>query len=1131
LSNFKHIESKLNAFIKKYYKNELLKGSILFLSLGLLYFLFTLFIEYFLWLKPVFRTILFYSFIVVELYLLIKFIIIPIIKLFGLQKGISYIDASKIIGKHFKEVDDKLINILQLKNSDSQSELLLASIEQKSIDLKPIPFLQAINFSNNKKYLKYLAIPVIIFIVTFLFNKSIINDSLSRVVNYKKEYRPPAPFFFEVKNENLTVLEGKPFTINLHTVGEVIPENVLVNYDDNSYYIKEINPGVFTYTFEPITSNKTFYFSANGITSPVFQLNVVKTPKIENFKMYLHFPKHTHKKDEIVENTGNSIVPEGTTITWKIKTQNTNTLIFKSFQDSITFKKENKDFILTKRINKSLDYSVSASNQYVSNFEKLDYNIQMVSDQYPKMIIKTNIDSISSGNAQFIGQLIDDYGISKLQLVYYDRNNKVDKQNFNIPVINDTFQEFFYIFPENLNLKKGKDYEFYFQLFDNDEVNNYKSIKSRIYHYHHKTDNELKETILKEQKKQLENLNSTTKSTEKLSKAIDDFSNKLKNKTQMDWQDKKKFQEFLKRQEKYNQMLQRNTEKLQQNLNELKKEKNPFLQEKKQDLKKRLEEIKELQKKKKLLDELKKLAEKLDKEGFLQKLDKLTKKNKQDQRSLERILEMTKRFYAEKKAEEISNKLKELSKKQEDISKQSKNDLEKQKEINKEFKKIKEEFKDLDKLNKDLKQPLSIPKTETDQQKIEEDLKQAEEELDNKNSENNSDFNKDSKSSKAQKKQKSASRKMKRLSEKLMSSMLAGEGEMFEEDIDNLRRIIDNLILFSVEQEALMESLRKPFSDRYDFSKKIKKQQVLKEYFEHIDDSIYSLSLRMPKMSVKIQEDIIDAHYNLDQSLENFSNNKIYQTVKNQQFTMTSANNLANFLSDLLDNSQNPASGEGQGKGKGKGMGKGKGKGFSLPDIIQKQSDLLSKVQKQGNQKGGQKPNGSDGNKQNDKSGKGNKSGNKGKSGKNGGSGQSGNFDEQKQGELFKIYQEQNALRQQLQDLLNKDAQNGSSGNKVLKKMEELERMLINKGLTNQVLEKMNILKHELLKLDKALLEQGEDNKRKSDTNKIEFKKRSIKYLQTKKIFFNPNEILNRQALPLRTFYKKKVQIYFQNNN
>ena len=124
MSNFETIQQKLEAFIKKYYTNELIRGVILFAAIGLLYFLFTLFIEYVLWLNPTARTILFWLFIVVELALFAKFIALPLFKLFKLQRGLDYLDASKIIGQHFSEVNDKLINVLQLQKESDQSELL-----------------------------------------------------------------------------------------------------------------------------------------------------------------------------------------------------------------------------------------------------------------------------------------------------------------------------------------------------------------------------------------------------------------------------------------------------------------------------------------------------------------------------------------------------------------------------------------------------------------------------------------------------------------------------------------------------------------------------------------------------------------------------------------------------------------------------------------------------------------------------------------------------------------------------------------------------------------------------------------------------------------------------------------------
>jgi len=50
------------------------------------------------------RTLLFWTFIGVELFLFFRFILFPIFKLFKLQKGIDYKEASTIIGNHFTEV-------------------------------------------------------------------------------------------------------------------------------------------------------------------------------------------------------------------------------------------------------------------------------------------------------------------------------------------------------------------------------------------------------------------------------------------------------------------------------------------------------------------------------------------------------------------------------------------------------------------------------------------------------------------------------------------------------------------------------------------------------------------------------------------------------------------------------------------------------------------------------------------------------------------------------------------------------------------------------------------------------------------------------------------------------------------
>jgi hypothetical protein len=329
------------------------------------------------------------------------------------------------------------------------------------------------------------------------------------------------------------------------------------------------------------------------------------------------------------------------------------------------------------------------------------------------------------------------------------------------------------------------------------------------------------------------------------------------------------------------------------------------------------------------------------------------------------------------------------------------------------------------------------------------------------------------------------------------------------------------------------------------FGKDLKKQNELKTYFEHIDDSLYVLSMRLPKISAKIQEDLSSSHYNLDQSLENFSENRFSNGISNQRYVITATNNLADYLSNML-NSMKIASMK-----MGKGKGKGKGSGFSLPDIIKKQGDLSEKM-KQGMKKG-KKPGEGKKSGENGKEGTEGKSGNKGKKGKSGEGGKegkegrdgklkgqgNGNSNNDLDGELYEIYKQQSILRQELQNAI-KDSQNGKLGDKsggnnaakkVLKSMEQLENDILEKGFNANTLKKMQQLIYELLKLDKAALEQGEDKKRKAAVNKKIQEKNNAKEIQFKKLFYNQTEILNRQSLPLQPNYKTKVRVYFSESN
>src|SRR5277367_1511822 len=182
--NYSLLIGKINIFIRKYYFNNFLRG-LIFLGAGLFsaYVVVTV-SEYFGNFNTLFRTLIFYLFIFLNLGLITWLIIPSLLAWLKLGKSLTHDQAAEIIGKHFNDVNDKLLNTLQLKKLAAEDErhraLIEASIDQKIEALKPVSFPSAINIKENSKYLKWILFPAGIICIIALAAPSILTESTKR---------------------------------------------------------------------------------------------------------------------------------------------------------------------------------------------------------------------------------------------------------------------------------------------------------------------------------------------------------------------------------------------------------------------------------------------------------------------------------------------------------------------------------------------------------------------------------------------------------------------------------------------------------------------------------------------------------------------------------------------------------------------------------------------------------------------------------------------------------------------------------------------------------------------------------------------------------------------------------------
>lgn len=1197
---------KLDEFIRRYYKNQLIKGAIYASGILLAAFLSVIFLEYFGEFNTTIRAILFFGFLLATVIVLINYVSVPLLRLNKIGKIISYDQAATIIGNHFSNVQDKLLNVLQLQNNkilNGSDDLLFAGINQKIEELRPVPFTTAVDLNENRKYLKYLLPLMLLTIAIFVVWPQIISKSTTRLVNYQTYYEKDMPFQFNIRNKNLQALQTQDYKLEVKISGDQVPNEVFISVNGIEYKLEKENNILFSYTFSNIQSSTDFQLGAAGFLSKKYTLSVLPKPSLLQFNLQLVYPAYLNKPNENIANTGDLQIPQGTKVKWVFNTKNTDELNLR-FSDSAAVPDHTSEnqFSFTRRFLQSNNYTIKALNRFVPNAgDSVNYSINVMPDQFPVIDVSEKTDSLNPKSIYFSGQVKDDYGFNRLTFYFKrsgtDSTGKATETNGSYPVnISKTqiSQPYFYFFnAEQFNLQPGDKIEYYFEVHDNDGVNGPKAAKTQMMVFKAPTRDEINESTQKNNTEIKKDLEESIKKAKQLQKDVNDLAKKINDKKQLGYEEKKKIEDLIKKQQE----LQNKIEEVKQENQQNNKQQSEFSQtdESIMEKQKQLEQLFEnvmTPEMKKLFDELNKMLEKLDKNQVQEKLEELKLTNKDIEKELDRNLEAFKQLEVQQKMQNAIDKLDELQKKEEALTKETENKKEskddkknndqkdnkikdnkkqdqkddkkqddaknpdskdnkdqkdnkgqddkkqdakdnkkpdakelekKQEEIKKEFEELKKDLKELEEKNKALEEPAALPKNEEKQNEVSKEMQNSSEQLSKNNKSN------------AAKSQKSASEKMQEMKEGMEKSMADNEEEQQEENAQALRQVLENLVNLSFAQEELIKTLPKTRIDNPQYVDIPKQQNKLKDDSKIIEDSLLALSKRAPQISAVVNREISAIHLNMDKTVKALADRNTGESTMRMQSTMASVNNLALLLNESLEQMQQQMKqqmkSKSQKSGNCKKPGKGSGKnpsseGKPSPANMRKLQEQLNKQlqdMKDALEKGGQKP----GNKPGDKPG--NKPGQKPGMGPNGSSGLNmpGNSEQ-----FAKMAAQQEALRRQMQGLMDKMKNKGKNpGGDIADMMEQTEKDLVNKQISNETMKRQQDILTRLLESEKADREREQDEQRKSNEAKTQNLSNPGQFLEYKRLKEKEMELLNTVPPSLTPYYKEKVNNYFNSLN
>lgn len=1053
--------AKLDEFIRKYYVNKLIKGVLLSLLFIVLYVLLVLYSEYIAFFSPnqkIFFILLggicFFTFFIL-------FILLPFLKYNSLGKRISYEKAVAIISSHFTNIDDKLINTLELsKLDDENNSLLKASIEQRISSLGLLSFTKAINFKNNYKYLKYLSIIVFIGLCVYFYQPRVYTDSVERMIKYGRTYEVPSAFQFEILNDNLEVVKGDNFKLEVLLKGDQIPEHVYLSYANNKYLLKNVSNNRYSYLFHNVNSTFKFRFQALSTLSKEYYLTMLSPPVLTNLSLKVISPSYTNLPVKTYTGVGDVSVAKGARIEWVISCLDADSLYLEFGKEKKILKsiKQDGKFLLTKRFLNSLDYNLSLSNKDIKKSEIAKYNIDVLPDIYPEINVSTIIDSLNPNIKYFKGTIRDDYGFSSLSF-NYSLGNTIEK---NIPIIIQKFstsQEFYFSFDfTSLVYDSGSTLSYYFKVGDNDGVNGIKYSNTNIEKFYYPRADELFQEQEKIQNQLSQTFDESIKLNEEIRKDIKSLEESMISDNKTQWQKKEAVSAINDKRKQLDDLLksinQQNAAK-----NKLQNTFNPqdslFMQKQKQidDLMNKLMDD-ELQK---LMDEFNKLSKEFDKEKFKDLSDKMDMSYEDLDKQMQRNLDMLKKYDVELQFLSMAKRLDELAQKQEKLADNINKVNDKQKKLDdntSDLNSIKNDFQELKKKNYSLRKAFRIPIMPQDFNKLDELQKES------------NNLMKENKSNKASGKLRHSAGKMKEMADDLRSSIEESNGDEVSVNIESLKKILNNLIQFSIDQEDLMYSLRKTSNNDPKYSEIVLVQSLQNDKYKSIQDSLYSLASKSPELAELLDNKIVNIKIKLKDIDEQLSERKSYFALRVQQDVMTTSNDLALLLADGLDNmkqsQQNSKDcksgckkpGSKPGKKPGSKPGDGK-KGIGIKSLKEGQESLKKMMQRMINQM------------------------------KNG-AGDLQNKSNMK--EMSQMLQKQEIYRNSIQKILNKASMGQQTEQilkEILKMLEKTETDISNFSIGKKTILRQEKILTKLLDAENAEQERDIDKKRESKTVKI----------------------------------------------
>ncbi|MBQ4406995.1 MAG: hypothetical protein II852_08300 [Bacteroidales bacterium] len=150
-----------------------------------------------------------------------------------------------------------------------------------------------------------------------------------------------------------------------------------------------------------------------------------------------------------------------------------------------------------------------------------------------------------------------------------------------------------------------------------------------------------------------------------------------------------------------------------------------------------------------------------------------------------------------------------------------------------------------------------------------------------------------------------SSEQMEDLADQMQGLQMQNQQKKYQENINDIRQILDNLLTISFNQESLINQLKSNTQIVYLSTDFLRAENSIQMDFALVKDSIYVLAKRVPELGHAVYEKIDDINSNFNKIFSGINNNSRSSVMSSQQQLLTNVNDLALIFNEIADQMQN----------------------------------------------------------------------------------------------------------------------------------------------------------------------------------------------------------------------------------